>query len=512
MGTFYLNGQNYVFELLGNTMTEKEYDRFNYKSGTYTRNYGQNKINKLLKQKNIDFLKKVAFFKYLDFYFGDKKKYNLSKGASFSWFMAASNLGDKEAKYNIGLFYLFGYGIEQDYNTAVTIFSELLEEGFEPAREVLGYCFYRGYGLEKNIDKGSYLILSRRDKLVQPLAKVVLGEIYLNGYNIKKDTLKAVEIFHEKIRFHNSQNQLISLLYSESKVSVKKKLIELEGHSYDALSYLYRESINRNSSKLTPEFYYDYSKILLRSNYASRTWDQTQEAINYYKKYKDTVDYSVNEDDWYYGHNLYYKNYLRGDIYLAKTGVEVMEKAATNDNQFARELSKIYRGSAYQHIKNSKKANFWELKADLYENSNTEISTIIALATGNGIDKNITKAYQLAKNSFERSSEYDKDYDAFYYLYFSLCKKSKTENSDYCLSLEKAYAKHIYCWNCDTKGRVSCDTCDGLGKTETYRNNTEQCRICNGFGYLKCKPYQNIPRNYIIESIPSNYKEITHLH
>ncbi|WP_339676849.1 hypothetical protein [Cyclobacterium marinum] len=508
--SFLTNAQNYTFEILGPIVTEKEYKIFDHKF-KYVRGYKQKRLDKLVKKGNIDFLKKVASFKYQDFFFGNKKMYKINKEDSFPWFMAASNLGDFESKYNIGLFYLFGHGVTKDYKAAFTAFKELTEKGYDPAREMLGYCYYEGYGVEKDIDLGSYHILSLRDSLIQPLAKVALGKIYLEGNNIKKDTLKAVEKFHEKIRFHISQDILLSLLYSKSRVSVKKKLIELAGNSSSALSYIYSKSIERNSSKMSSEVFYDYSNIILRSPFINRTWEQTQKAIDTYLIYKDTVSHSINEDDWFYGYNLYHINYLRGDPNLATTGVQVMETAATNDNQFARELSNIYRNSAYQHIRDSKKASFWELKAELYENSNSDIATILALATGNNREKDVTKAYQLAKIGFERTSVYDKDYNAFYYLYYSLCKISNMANSEDCLKLEKAYAEYIYAWSCNKEGKTTCTTCNGSGNTPTYRSNTRQCTTCNGFGYLKCKPYLNLPKDYITELVPSDYKNISHL-
>lgn len=141
-----------------------------------------------------------------------------------------------EELFKNGLCFLFGENVEQDYVKAFNCFNEALSLGYLAAEFYLGYCYYNGLGIEKNIEQGIYWYLraaERGDKQAQHKLGVhyynlggdinyikavvwftkaaaqyneaslyALGVCYENGNGIEQDYNKAF-ILYEKAAINN---------------------------------------------------------------------------------------------------------------------------------------------------------------------------------------------------------------------------------------------------------------------------------------------------------------------
>ena len=57
--------------------------------------------------------------------------------------------GDAEAQNNLGLMYVKGQGVEQDFKEAVKWFQKAADQGFAAAQYNLGRMYYDGKGVER---------------------------------------------------------------------------------------------------------------------------------------------------------------------------------------------------------------------------------------------------------------------------------------------------------------------------------------------------------------------------
>lgn len=84
--------------------------------------------------------------------YGCKLNYN----KAITWFKKAANAGDSKAAYSLGYMYLKGLGnVTQDYTQAIYWFEK---SKYPMATYWLGYCYYHGYGVSKDIAKANHLL------------------------------------------------------------------------------------------------------------------------------------------------------------------------------------------------------------------------------------------------------------------------------------------------------------------------------------------------------------------
>jgi TPR repeat protein len=410
------------FWFIGNEFTNNDYKTLKSSYKYDYRNAGEGYLKRLTKKQNISQLKKIGLFHYYDeLKNSEKHGYAALKGRSFKWFEAASSLGDLESKYNLGVHYNMGYGTKTNHTKAFAIFQNLEKDNFIQANEYLGYYYYYGLTISKDINKGASLLLSVENHILQPTSCLALGDIYSKGHLVKKDTVKAIEYYYKSAIYDRPKIELLDLWYI-NKEKVTKVLEQYNVNINKNLRSWYRYYLSNSSLERRPELYYDYAIILLESPYSSRSDEETQKALDLYKEYKNKVQKTnkdTNTHKWLYGWNLYQKNYLRGEPSLALKAMKFMCDAAENNSEYARELSNIYRSSAYAFIKDIDSANYWDLKASFFENSDSNVPLILGYISGNGVGKNMLKAYQLTKSTY---SSINKDHKDFNNIFFSLHK------------------------------------------------------------------------------------------
>jgi len=67
------------------------------------------------------------------------------------YYKMAADQGHPAARYNLGLCYKKGKGVEKDINEAINYFLLSAEQGHVLSQAILGWCYENGEGVEINI-------------------------------------------------------------------------------------------------------------------------------------------------------------------------------------------------------------------------------------------------------------------------------------------------------------------------------------------------------------------------
>ena len=116
---------------------------------------------------------------------------NYSKAIEF--FKAASSLGSDDASVNLAIIYLGDSNTNKTPDTYENVF-KLLESAKQnsTAKYLLGYSYYVGFWVEKDLKKAFELIKEVADKDMYDEAQYVLADFFINGYATPKNYNKAV--------------------------------------------------------------------------------------------------------------------------------------------------------------------------------------------------------------------------------------------------------------------------------------------------------------------------------
>ena len=108
----------------------------------------------------------------------------------------ATNEGNAEAMFNLGLLYANGQGVTQDYVRAREWYEKAAEKGFPRAMFNLGLLYANGEGVTQDYAKAREWYEKAADK-GNAIAMVNLGLIYAHGQGVTQDYTKARE-WYEK--------------------------------------------------------------------------------------------------------------------------------------------------------------------------------------------------------------------------------------------------------------------------------------------------------------------------
>lgn len=212
-----------------------------------------------------------------------------------------------------------------------------------------------------------------------------------------------------------------------------------------------------------------------------------------------------------YGESLVNKGYDYDNFDFRRRAIKVLEEAATKDNQYANYLVDFYlRPDPPQEIGlqyNPERSRYWSTIASLNSKDGNQISIILGLATGDGIERNIPKAFELATLEMKKLDTEDigsRKFNDLFFIMVKLCPSQEkcVKDGD---NLIDAYEEYTHCNRCDGKGKVVCDNCDGVGYFER-RGDDENCRICGsnisrGSGYLRCPVKINTPSPEVVRAL-----------
>ena len=118
--------------------------------------------------------------------------------------------GNHHAMNNLGGHYYGGdRGFEQNFKKAVELYKMAADNGNRQAQENLGYCYYCGRDMEVDYEKAfHYFALGAFDGHLISLYKI--GDMYLNGYYVKKNEREAFLIYKHCIDvLHGKEDEYI---------------------------------------------------------------------------------------------------------------------------------------------------------------------------------------------------------------------------------------------------------------------------------------------------------------
>ena len=112
------------------------------------------------------------------------------------WFERAVSGGLVEAKVNLGVVYLWGFGVRKDLAFSAQLFQEAAEKGNGLGACYLGDMYYFGHGMPKD-DAAAKHWYEAGTKLHDPLAEYRLGVLLSNHLNDQHDMKKAAQLFRD---------------------------------------------------------------------------------------------------------------------------------------------------------------------------------------------------------------------------------------------------------------------------------------------------------------------------
>lgn len=102
-------------------------------------------------------------------------------------------IGDDYASYDLGCLYYYERFNHVNYKKAFKYFMK--EPNIENSTTMAGVCFFYGQGCEQNYEKAYFLLVKSALLGHSAIGLYLLGDMYLNGYYVKKDRPQGFELY-----------------------------------------------------------------------------------------------------------------------------------------------------------------------------------------------------------------------------------------------------------------------------------------------------------------------------
>lgn len=162
--------------------------------------------------------------------------------AAAAAFKKAADQGKSDAQFNLGLMYLKGEGVAQDYIEAKALFEKAAQQNNVRAQVNLGRMYAKAKGVAPNYGMAVYWF-NKAAELGYADAQYSLGVLYVSGIGASRDYDKARDLFTKAAQQKNASAQYqLGLMYFKGKgvaidnVAALKWLI-LAGDYDDAVTY-----------------------------------------------------------------------------------------------------------------------------------------------------------------------------------------------------------------------------------------------------------------------------------
>lgn len=160
--------------------------------------------------------------------------------AAAAAFKKAADQGKPDAQFNLGLMYLKGEGVAQDYAEAKALFEKAAAQNNVRAQVNLGRMYAKAKGVAPSYGMAVYWF-EKAVALGYADAQYSLGVLYVNGIGVTRDFDKAHDLFSKAAQQNNASAQYqLGLMYFKGKgVAVDKiagmKWLILAGDYDDAV-------------------------------------------------------------------------------------------------------------------------------------------------------------------------------------------------------------------------------------------------------------------------------------
>lgn len=170
------------------------------------------------------------------------------------WLQKAAAQGDAEAQLHLGWLYRDSKGIPKDPAKALVWWQNAADRGFAHAQFILGVIYNNGEIVPRNVDK----TIEYWQKAVMqeyPIAQLNLGSMYYFGKGVPKDADRAAKLWQKAAAFGNADAQYnLALAYH---LGIGMQEDELLSYVWSNLAVEYGGHVNakklRDSITLTSE-------------------------------------------------------------------------------------------------------------------------------------------------------------------------------------------------------------------------------------------------------------------
>lgn len=124
-----------------------------------------------------------------------------------AFFISAANnvqSSDAKAQFDLGVMYLRGIGVPQDYMKALKFFEKASVQGHERAKDyiprtyfALGSDYFGEDAIEGQDDQEAFKWFSKAAELGHAQSQYIIGRMYYFGEGIQKDEVKGVELLKQ---------------------------------------------------------------------------------------------------------------------------------------------------------------------------------------------------------------------------------------------------------------------------------------------------------------------------
>ncbi len=110
--------------------------------------------------------------------------------AAFNWFKKSTEQKHAIAQYSLGVMYLLGLGVTQDYKFAIKWFNLAAEQGDANAQTGLGVIYIKGWGVAQDY-KAAFNWFKKAAEQGGSEAQAILSSMYEEGLGIPQDYTRA---------------------------------------------------------------------------------------------------------------------------------------------------------------------------------------------------------------------------------------------------------------------------------------------------------------------------------
>ena len=350
----------------------------------------------------------------LMYLFGEGVEQNYGK--AFEWFEKSAEQGNAGAQNNLGVMYDRGEGVEQDYAKAFEWYEKAAEQGDADAQYNLGVMYKRGEGVEQDYAK-AFEWYEKAAEQGHAGAQYSLGCCLWNGHGVEQNREKAFELWQKAAAQNEVHSQyLLGSIYGEGKIVRQdyKKSFEwyeraaMQGDAYaqNALGWIYAGGKGVELNYATA---FEWHKKAAEQGDAYAQWrigfmydtgnGVKQDYAKAFEWYEKSAEQGDADAQYALGEMYYYGKACEQDYVKA---FEWYEKSARQGNFDALYSLGVMYDNGDGVEQDYAKAFEWYEKAAEQGNAAAQYNLGVMYKNGDGVEQDYSKAFEWYKKAAEQ--------------------------------------------------------------------------------------------------------------
>ena len=290
--------------------------------------------------------------------------------SAFYWFKKAADMGESTSQRILGLCYEKGDGVEKDFEKAIYWYQKAADNGNSMAKRRIGWCYKNGIGFQRDLKKAAYYF-AKAAEAGESTARCNLALCYYKGEGVEKDFAKAVYWWQRAAEAGKSTAQCnLALCYCKG-----------EGVEQDFSKAVYwyqkaAEAGNSDAQNNLADCYYKGEGVEQDFSKAVYWWQKAAEAGN--------SDAQFNLANCYCKGEGVEQDFSKA-VYWWQKAAEAGDSDAQNNIADC-----YYKGEGVEQ--DFSKAVYWWQKAAEAGNSDAQCNLAVCYYNGLGIEKDFSKA------------------------------------------------------------------------------------------------------------------------